>query len=155
MGVKWNAREVVQTFRRYTKLWGQYGVPLRTIGQYVTEISKQAFDNQSDPATGQAWPSLNPIYAAYKRKQRRSPQALIWGGHLKRGIGYSVTIPRVTIGPSVHYGVHHQFGTGGMSLGRSGGSRQSLPARPFLGLSPTHEKEIEKMISNFITGKRG
>ena len=150
--IRWNPKRLLQGFRRYTKAWQRTEIPLRAIGQYIAEVSKQAIDDEEDPATGSKWPSLNPAYAAYKRRQSRSAGMLVFRGHLKRSIGYSISIPRVIIGPAVHYGIFHQFGARGVSLGRSGGSAQGLPARPFLGISQTHERELQGMIARFVTG---
>ena len=133
-------------------MWGRAEIPLRAIGQYIVETSKQAFDNEADPATGSAWPSLSPEYAAYKARQRRSQGMLVFRAHLKRSVGYSVTVPRVIIGPAVHYGIYHQFGARGVSLGRSGGSAQGLPARPFLGISSSDERELKAIVARFVAG---
>jgi phage virion morphogenesis protein len=152
VGFTFKSKRLLQDFRKRTRMWGRAEIPLRAIGQYITEVSKQSFDNEDDPATGAAWPSLSPAYVAYKKRQRRSRGMLVFRGHLKRSVGYSITIPRVIIGPAVHYGIYHQFGAKGMSLGRSGGSAQSLPARPFLGIGPTHERELQGIVARFVAG---
>ncbi len=152
---RWNSKTLTQTIRKYQRVWGGEAVPLRKIGQYIAEVSKQSFKTKADPATGHSWPSLNRDYASYKASKGRTAGALIFYGHLMRSIGYSITIPRVIIGPAAAHGIFHQFGARGVGLGRSGGSAQTLPARPFLGVGPTDEAWIKREVAKYIVGGKG
>jgi phage virion morphogenesis protein len=149
----------IKDLRKRAILWARPAKPLRIIGQYIAEISKQAFDKQQDPGSGASWQRLSPAYAAYKRKHGKSAKALIWHSKLKRSIGFSLSLggrPSVLIGPADEKGPWHQFGTfgGSTTSSRSGGSvsRGGVPARPFLGLSLSHEKHVKDVIAKYLRG---
>ncbi|HOX20993.1 MAG TPA: phage virion morphogenesis protein [Gemmatimonadales bacterium] len=130
---------------------------LKRIGLYGVEVSKQAFDAESDPETYAAWKPLSPKYKAWKESYNRrkadrrrrglrgvvGTKILVFHGDLKRSIHHLITGKRsVAIGTGVPYGKYHQYGRG-------------VPERRFLGLHPDDQTEIRDIVSRWIVeGKR-
>jgi phage virion morphogenesis protein len=130
---------------------------LRVVGQYIAERSKQSFQKQADPATGASWAPLAESTRRQKARLGYSPKALIRTGEMKNSIGFSLKgNTSVFVGPADRKAVFHQEGTvsGGASGKRSGGGRVHIPARPFIGISPQDEREIEKIIGSWIAQAR-
>lgn len=129
---------------------------LKRIGLYLVEVSQQAFDNESDPVTGQPWKPLSPKYKAWKEgrntrmsaRRRRTPgfrprgtKILVLQGYLKRSIHSLVTgKKRVAVGTNVPYGEYHQYGTG------------KMPRRRFLGWNKQDEEEIRGIVARYVWG---
>jgi phage virion morphogenesis protein len=149
-------KDIVRTFERNANNLLNKQAKLKIIGQYVAEIAKQSFTKQSDPSTGSGWAPLAPTTVKQKARLGYSSKALIKTGQLRKSIGYSITKDTVFTGPADFKGLFHQEGTvsGGASSGRSGGGRVHIPARPFMGLSPKHEREIEKITVSWIRQSR-
>jgi len=130
---------------------------LKRIGLYGVEVSKQAFDAESDPETHSGWKPLSPKYKRWKesynrRKANRSrgglrgvigTKILVFHGDLKRSIHHLITGKRgVAIGTGVPYGNYHQLGRG-------------VPRRRFLGLHRDDQEEIRDIVARWLSeGKR-
>lgn len=128
---------------------------LKRVGEYLTQKSKQSFRNYRDPNDGTTWPSLSPVYAAWKRKNGYTKGPLTRKGRLRRSVHYVLTgKTKVAVGTNVEYGAIHQFGGGGTSLGRSGGMSGAVPRRRFLGMSRSDEPKIQNIVKRYIMEAR-
>jgi phage virion morphogenesis protein len=145
VGFRWITDGVVRGLRGWSRQWISTERTLKVIGQYVAEVGKQSFDNQRSPEGG-PWKKLSAKRAAWKAKKGYDPRALILTKQLKNSITYSIQPsgmrPAVFIGPTAHHGVHHQFGA----------PRAGIPARPFMGMGPQHEREVRRVVAQWLTG---
>ena len=126
---------------------------LKRIGHYLKEISLQAFRDEADPTTGRAWEKLSPL-TIERRRNKGKVKILDDIGTLRGSIHHLIIGKQsVAVGSNLVYAGTHQFGRS-QSMGRSGGSRVSIPARPFLGVDDAGLKEITRMIRRYLdTGK--
>lgn len=92
------------------------------------------------PPRGDRWAPLNAKYLEYKLKKRRSPQPLLWSGHLRATYarGGFHTNDQVGIRSDAEYAPYHETGN------------PRLPQRSVL---PTDEQAIEyavKVYDNYL-----
>lgn len=98
---------------------------LKTLGAVVQSQTIERFEDQVDPA-GQKWKAL--------KNPKSNKLILNDTGQLKR-IAYNLKGDSVKIGPTVNYGVYHQFGT------------KKMASRPFLGINQDDYNEIEEVLT--------
>lgn len=151
--IKYENTGVLRAFRKVHRTISDPTGTLRIIGQYITEVIKQSFDNQASPE-GVGWSPLTPSTRAWKSKHRYSSKALIRTGKLKRSVGFTI-IGRTAVfaGAADDKAPWHQFGTNIGGSARSGGHRVGVPARPFIGLSDAHEARIQRLVEKWIQGR--
>lgn len=116
---------------------------LDEIGASQVTETQQRFEDQVGP-DGKKWVSLSAV-TLEKRKAPR-PQILREKGELYDSITHAVLSLRgVKVGTNRRYARIHQLG------GKAGrGRKVSIPARPYLGLSPAGEKEILEILSDHV-----
>jgi phage virion morphogenesis protein len=141
-GFRFESGKVLKTFRQIGRHLGSMTPVLRIIGEYVAQVSKSSFEHQADPETGVPWKPLMPATQAFKAVNGWSAQALVRKRQLINSISYSITGPSVFTGPSAHHGRYHQLGA----------PRAGIPARPFMGLSASHENELNSIIGRWMSG---
>ena len=110
---------------------------MREIGDAVREASMESFEREAPPEGGK-WPPLSP---ATIRRRRGGPvhRILQDTGALRQSIVKRLEGDRsVIVGARVEYAPFHQFGT------------RRMPARPFLGVSPTAREEIMDAIHDWL-----
>lgn len=147
----------------------------KIIGKELLDSTDRAFESESDPNTGEAWPEWSPTYVrSLMRRQRAKAKAKGKGKGSKssapvklhkklqdkgmKGGGLRSTIQTVTnseeavisggkgIGSNLRYARIHQLG--GLA-GR--GHRAKIPARPYLGLDQkSRERMIRKLAKTMV-----
>lgn len=113
------------------------------IGQYMTTETQENFLKEQEPS-GKKWEKS-------KAATKRGGRTLTDQGHLFKSIThkaekYSVTFgANITSFGSVVYAAIHQFG------GRTGKNYKTvIKARPYVGLTEQHEKEIAIRINRWL-----
>lgn len=105
------------------------------LGEYLRSSTQDRFKTQVGPDGG-PWAVLAPHTIKRKRKSRN--KILTEHGGLRKNILYQVTAPgRVEVRSNLIYAATHQFGRG------------SIPARPFLGISPRDTEEIGDIVRDW------
>jgi phage virion morphogenesis protein len=139
---------------------------MQDIAGVLEDASERAFINQADPATGAPWAPLSET--TKKRRKRGPPFAILQdNGDLAGSLGSSHTSDEAVVGVAEKYGVTHQFGAKRGQYGFAAGAYTfdgdeirpraipipwgDIPARPFLGIGPTDEKEILALVSGYIS----
>ena len=110
--------------------------PFAEAGLYMERETKLNFLRQTSP-DGKPWAQLKP--STLKRKKSgailRETSALI--GSIQFA---GATNSGATVIAGTDYGIYHQFGT------------RKMVARPFMGISPAHEQQIEKIFEDYLSG---
>ena len=98
------------------------------VGGEAKAVTEQAFANQKDPVTGEAWPELSSVTLAKKRGGLK----LVERGQMKNSIGYEAYPDgSVLLGSNKIYSRIHQLG------GKAGrGLKVQISQRRFLGTDP-------------------
>lgn len=119
---------------------------MRDIGEYMLGATRDRFDNETAP-DGSKWQALSPRYAARKAKMRNALRGILTRrGTLRDTIRYKASNSDVVIGSDRPYAAIHQLG------GQAGrGRKATIPARPFLGVSPQDQEEIIKILGDYLT----
>ncbi len=150
---------VRQTMARWAQL-GRDPVPLmRAIGRGLVENTQDRFDAGQAP-DGSAWPELSPAYEGLKRGPGILREAGMRGG-LQGSITFDVFGRDVAVGSNKIYAAVHQFGAtikpvrgrflvfrtvSGVAFAR----RVTIPARPYLGISPADEMMVLDVAEAFL-----
>lgn len=115
--------------------------PLQTVALYLASQARRCFDESRAP-DGSPWA---PLVAPSARRGGASAKPLRDTGLLMasltgQGAGHVEQISDVAIlwGTNVAYGSHHQYGT------------RRIPARPFLGLTPSMESRISLIVTDYV-----
>jgi len=117
----------------------------RALAGVLADIPERAFAEQRDPVTGEAWEPLSPVTVA--RRGSAAPILQVSGilaGSIQSEHGPDFA--RVTT--ATIYAPTHQNGA---KKGKFGKTRRGppipwgdIPARPFFGIGPADEEEIEE-----------
>jgi phage virion morphogenesis protein len=121
--------------RRLAALGGfDAGALLDMIGSEVESQTRRRLSEEKHAPDGAAWPAWSPEYAA----TRHGAHSLLEGeGDLIGSLDHVVDGNEVEIGSNLIYAATHQFGDE---------EERGIPARPYLGLSPDNERQIERTI---------
>lgn len=110
--------------------------PFTEAGLYMERQLKTNFARQAAP-DGKPWAQLKP--ATLRRKKSRAilreTSALMGSVQFE-----SATNTGATVVAGAEYGIYHQFGT------------RKMAARPFMGFSPAHLPQIEKIFEAYLSG---
>jgi phage virion morphogenesis protein len=122
---------------------------MQEIGDYMITATRSRFDTETAP-DGSKWAALSPRYAARKARMRSvvdgGKRILAKRGTLRDTIRYKASRSDVVIGSNEVYAAIHQLG------GQAGrGRKATIPARPFLGISPQDQEEILRILGDYIT----
>lgn len=124
---------------------------LETVGALVESQTRRRIEEEkADPATGLAWAEWSPEYAArpHGNPKHKHPNQLREAGRhtilnldggLHDSIAFQVSGDEVTIGSNLIYARVHQLGY------------ESIPARPYLGLSDENREEISDVIKDLVS----
>ena len=121
------------------------------LGSVATEllsITEGAFQQETDPATGDRWPDLAPSTKRQRAKIGKWPGRILQmsAAGLSASIQPDVGDDYAQVGTNKVYAAIHQFG------GKAGRNRETtIPARPYLGLSNTDKDVIVEIISQHLT----
>ncbi|HML56420.1 MAG TPA: phage virion morphogenesis protein [Solidesulfovibrio magneticus] len=116
----------------------------RALAGVLADIPERAFANQADPATGAPWAALSPTTVA----RRGSAQPILQVSGILAGSIHSEHGPDYARASTADVkAATHQFGA---KKGQYGSTRKGtpipwgdIPARPFFGIGPEDEAEIE------------
>lgn len=149
-------REAEAALARLAAFGRDPGPALKVIGQDLITSTQERIRDQVSP-DGAAWPALRPDYAAVKR----GSGMLVESGRLIGSLTRRVDGPQLLVGTNVLYAAIHQFG--GVIRPKSGsrlrfriGRREvfarqvTVPARPFLGISPQDREDMIETIEAHI-----
>ena len=147
------------------------------LGEYLQASTQKRFKSQTAP-DGTAWAPLQPRYA--RRKKYAKDKVLTLRGYLRSGIRYQVTgAAEVEVGSNTKYAAIHQLGGSIDQNAQSRKMRYrsvagrvlfagkkhkrateravtipvhfvKIPARPFLGLSAEDDREISRIIREWL-----
>jgi phage virion morphogenesis protein len=87
----------------------------------------------------------------YAQTRHGNQSLLISGGGLLDSIEHHAEGDEVQVGSNLVYAAAHQHGLD-MSI-LSTGRRVHIPARPYLFISDENERELERVLADFITGR--
>jgi phage virion morphogenesis protein len=108
------------------------------IGEYMLLATRDRFDGEHDPS-GNPWTPLSPSYAKAKsRKPSALRGILTLSGQLRDTITYEALPEAVVIGSNKIYAATHQLG------------RDSIPARPFLGVNEADRSGITEILRDYL-----
>ncbi|MBI4804455.1 MAG: phage virion morphogenesis protein [Desulfovibrio sp.] len=128
----------------------------RALAGVLADIPERAFAEQRDPATGAPWAPLSPVTV---NKRGSATPILQMSGHLASSIQteHGPDFARVTT--NVPYAPTHQFGAKKGQYGRTkrGASIPwgDIPGRPFFGVGPADEAEIEQVAREHLQRELG
>lgn len=114
------------------------------IGEELLQSTTKRFATQKAP-DGTPWAPLSPRYAAWKQRHQYGNRILKMRGELRNTLTYQATDASVSIGSPRIYSSLHQFGGRFKAFGKHAAT---MPARPFLGLSPEDEQAILDVIAD-------
>ena len=119
----------------------QYDELLDQMGATVESQTRRRLSEEKTSPEGDPWAPLSAQWQA--RKAGRSSGGLLEDqGHLVDSIAFTVEGSEVHIGTPLVYGAIHQMG--GEPVGKA------IPARPYLGLSPDNEQELQEVIGAWL-----
>ncbi|MBF0136752.1 MAG: phage virion morphogenesis protein [Magnetococcus sp. DMHC-1] len=131
---------------------------MKTIGENLVRVTQARFDAQERP-DGVDWEKNQPEYWATKRIKK----ILTEDSGLRDSIVYRESPDGVTVGTHKIYAAIHQFG--GTILPVKGkylrfkigdqavyAKQVTIPARPFLGITPDGQEEVVATIKDFLLG---
>ena len=131
--IKQKLSELVDKVARMKNLW-------MSVGSYVQrQTIKERFDKEQTP-DGSKWTHLAPATVKKRMKRHKSGDMKILQdtGELRRSIAYEAGECWVRIGSNLKYARTHQFGRG------------HIPARPFLGITPSERLHISNMLRSYF-----
>lgn len=121
---------------------------MRQVSQVLKFATEESFAGEKHASTGASWPRLAPstVRSFVTKKRRRGTGPILQvTGRLAASVTTTSGKREAVIGSNVVYAAIHQFG------GRAGrGLRTQIPARPYIGLTPTDAGEIETAALRFI-----
>lgn len=109
---------------------------MRAIAGVLEDASARAFENERAPSTGAAWQSLLP--ATVKARGGDAHPILQRSGQLAASITSAYGKDFAEVGTNKLYAATHQFG------------RDTIPARPFIGIGDQDRGEIMDIIAQFL-----
>lgn len=148
-------------FRRLEKLrraLDRRDLMLEEIGQVLATRTRERFREGRGP-DGAEWKPLSPKTL----KRKKNSRILVESGELHGSIHHEVQGDTVAIGTNLKYAGVHQFGdtiqrerkrrsAKGFVLGGEpvAQSKIAIPARPFLGLSKSDEKQVVDIVKKHV-----
>ena len=116
------------------------------VGEHLLTSVEERFETQTSP-DGAAWQALSPVTVAQRlRSSSTAPVTILrQSGRLAGSINYEANSEQTRVGTSLVYAAIHHFG------GEAGrGHAVTIPARPYLGLSPEDEEAIIKIAEDWL-----
>jgi len=140
-----NLSEVEPLLSRIIALGGDMTPVSRALAGVLADIPERAFMSQADPKTGEPWAALSPV--TVNRRGSSSPILQV-SGILASSIQAESGPDFARVTTNTPYAPTHQFGAKKGQFGRTrrGGPIPwgDIPARPFFGVGPADEAEIEQ-----------
>lgn len=133
------------------------------VAAYLLRVTEDAFEQERDPATGEAWAPLSEVTLRQREKS----------GHVGSGGAKKLQVSRnlldsivadfdastAVVGTNLKYATTQQFGAERGKFGRGEFKTKKgsfpipwgdIPPRPFLGVSPDDERAITDIISDHV-----
>ena len=126
-----------QAVRKLAAASSDLSVPFADIGEHLLISHDQRFKDQVTP-DGIPWEPLNEKYA--RRKKRNADRILFLDGMLAGQLRYVANPDQFEFGTNRIYAATHHFGR------REAG----IPERPWLGISPDDETQINRIIGKHL-----
>lgn len=118
-------------------LSGSLGEPLRAIGGIIESSTRRRIAETKTAPDGSRWAALAATTSAAKKGRGG---ILVDHGNLLASITYEASARSVIAGSVMAYSVYLQEGT------------ESMPARPFLGLSAQEYGDIDDLMADWLEG---
>jgi phage virion morphogenesis protein len=159
--VEFNVDAIAAQLRRAGERIGDLTPVHREIGEYMIEATKARFRSSEAP-DGTKWRAKSPVtIERYKRaKDGNLPQPLIGPSRrLSTEILAFANRAGVEIGSALEYSAVQQFGAAKGAFGNDQAGRPipwgAIPARPFLGVSSTDERNILDIVEEHLADALG
>lgn len=111
------------------------------IGSMLVASTQDRFERSTGP-DGRAWPQSVRV-----QMTQGTAKTLLDTGRLMTSITHEPGNDQVEVGSNVIYAAIHQMG------GQAGrGHAATIPARPYLGLSGPDEREISRILDDYLAG---
>lgn len=136
-----NAEQVAVKIRNLGREASDLTPLMRLIAGELDDIKETAFERESDPVTGRAWPELKPATVFARQRRGKMGKKLQVTGRLVNSITTRVTSTTARIGTNVIYSRVHNAGFG------------NIPQRRFLGFSSTHVNRIKRLVEKHFAEK--
>lgn len=120
---------------------------MREIAGMLADASEQAFANESDPNTGEAWKPLTESHKARRQEKGYTGPILQMTGSLAASIQSDWGRDFAQVGSNKIYAAIHQHG--GTSDMRS--ANAAIPGRPFLGAGDDDREEIMEVLTRHLS----
>lgn len=120
------------------------------VGMYVQKQTiKERFDKEQAP-DGTKWKPLSSARVKQRMKRHKAGNMKILQdvGELRRSVQYEAGQNYVRIGSNLKYARIHQFG-GTIHFKKRKGS-VTIPARPYLGVTPNEQQHINDMFRAYL-----
>lgn len=117
---------------------GDLSEPLANIGNVLENSIRYRISNSKTAPDGKAW--------AQAKHAKKSGSLLVDTGGLMDGITYAASKNAVIVGSDKLYAVHLHYGT------QSKDGSERLPARPIFGISEQDYRDIDELLTDYITG---
>ena len=116
------------------------------VGEHMLNSLDERFQTETSPE-GAKWQALAPATVSTRlRKFGNAPLTILrQSGRLAGSFSYTADTTQMEMGTSLVYAAIHHFG------GQTGrGHASTIPARPYLGMSPRDEVAITEMAQDFL-----
>lgn len=140
-----NGEQLDAIFNRLLTRLGDTDSVLKQIGADLVASTDERYKKQVAP-DGKAWPPLSPRTIAVKRAKGYRSEILRRTDLLRQSIAAEVEGDTVRVGTSVRYARKMQFG-GKFRIGKT---VVLVPARPFLGLTPSDRLAAIERVRVFV-----
>lgn len=177
IGVIFDEAKLLRDLQSITKSVQDLTTPMKAVGEYLTNQTRDRFDSQTAP-DGTPWQPLSANYKA--RKKRNQDRILTLSAILRRSIHYRAQRREVVVGTDRIYGAVHQMGFSGIVdvrafrrenkrndvYANADGKRRKIasgvgfvrahtrfmrmPARPYIGLSNQDYNEIPRIFTRWL-----
>lgn len=107
------------------------------IAQLVENQTRERIASEKAGPDGKAWPAWG---AKYARTRRQGHSLLVGEDNLLGSIQNYGAANQAVVGTNMIYAAAHQFGT------------DSIPERPYLGLSADNRAEVEELVTDYLGG---
>lgn len=133
--------------KKLTRLLSKMSRPAgfyRNVGDHIEKETPKFFKTETAP-DGTAWQPLSPVTLALREKRGTGSTIYREHGDFIGTLNYNASADNFTWGSA---DVRANIFQHGGKTGR--GHKVTLPARPYLGISPGSEKEILRIAENWV-----
>lgn len=149
-------RQVLETLNRLIQRGQDLRPVMRDISTVLMGVVRDAFDDETDPATGEKWPRLSDKTTIPRRQESGHwPGSVLQvTGRLAASISQDYGDDYAVVGTNLPYARTHQFGAKQGEFGRTsrGGPIPwgDIPARPIFGIDDEGRAEILDILAAYL-----